>query len=937
MKNLSITARMLIVALAPAILVTCLLTLWSFVDGVREVERSEMRRARTLAESLSQASGFAVASGNTALLDEIARPTLAIPSITSVRFTDEQGRLLRQLIDDTPRHAGDDASQIARLWLRLLITSSLASIEQPIVTADLSDFDDPLFAPTASDPVVMSAPWPPEGRRLGTLHLTTDLTAAYHRQLDSASQGLTVTLLILLAAAPAAVALARSVSRPVRVVTEAMTRLERHEYIEQVPIRTGGELGELAQGVLRLSAELNSFHARLQDSARLATDDLHLALDALETRNRELDEARATAETASAFKSEFLANMSHEIRTPMNTVIGTLSTLNRSPLDSDQAEQVALINSASTSLLELIDDILDITKIETGNLRTESVPFALADVLKEVFEGTSAQAVERGIELCVVVPPPDTPDIVMGDPLRLKQVLFNLVSNAIKFAEHGHVLLDVERVSGTAANCLLNLSVVDTGIGIPVHLQSALFDAFAQADMSSTRHHGGVGLGLHICRGIVELLGGDIRLESEPGKGSRFTVSLPFKIAPSPVVHRPDDRRKPTFRYVDDYLPLLATSRLILERGGAQLTVADSSSPVPESPLPPALVAIPNRTLSAIDKRVPHDFQPPAIDGRLIALVSRTTTDIRSWLTANGFDAHVIRTPHPVELKRRLIAAYEHQDFLLAGAPKVPAQGVEIPLRQSRREASSGVTSGRARPIDVLAVDDQRMNLDLLARYFTHLDVHGHFARTDVEALGLLDARRFDMVLLDLHMPGRDGFEIVTALRGSNMPNRLTPIIALTADAYADSRERALQCGFDAVLTKPVTLEQVRVELARWMPAPAHMVSIDACAAGMLDNHEWAVGAIATYRDEVSDHVNRIRAACATDDAIALQEVAHALKGVSDVCRVTAVADAARSLEQASESGDRKRSGLLAERLVELLQMAARQCDAELERVAALA
>ena len=524
MRNLSITARMLIVALAPAVLVAALLSLWFLVERVRDVERLELRRGHALAGGLALAGEYAVATGNGALLEDISQPTLGLSSIAALRFADRRGNTLYS--GGRPAtHPEEEAGLAAHLSMRLFDLPRLREIEQEVLRTDLSLYDEPLFEsidePSGEPPRERD----PAGRRIGSLHLTIDLSAAYRRQIDSIDEALLVTLLVLLAATPAAVWLARGVSRPVRTVTAAMGRLARHDYVEALPVETGGELGELAHGVRHLSEELRSFHARLQDSARVASDDLHVALDALERRNRELDEARASAERASAFKSEFLANMSHEIRTPMNTIVGTLSTLSRSELDVDQAEQVAQIDAASANLLALIDDILDITRIETGHLRMESVPCDLEEVLEEVFLGAVRQAVERGVELRVAPLPLEAPARIVGDPLRLGQVLSNLVANAIKFTPSGHVLLEVEIGHAPAHGALdagtLHFVVSDTGIGIPEHLQSRLFAAFEQADMSTTRHHGGAGLGLHICRGLVELMAAATSGSTAPPAGAR--------------------------------------------------------------------------------------------------------------------------------------------------------------------------------------------------------------------------------------------------------------------------------------------------------------------------------------------------------------------------------------------------------------------------------
>ena len=392
--------------------------------------------------------------------------------------------------------------------------------------------------------------------------------------------------------------------------------------------------------------------------------------------------------------------MSHEIRTPMNTIVGTLSTLKRSALDDDQREQVRQIDGASGDLLALIDDILDITKIETGNLRMESVPCDLGEMLEEVFDGMAHQAVERGVELRVAPLPPDVPVWVRTDPLRLKQVLFNLLSNAIKFTVEGHVLLAVSQAAPVAGAPggphALRLVVADTGIGIPEHLQSRLFAAFAQADMSTTRRFGGAGLGLHICRGIVELAGGDIRLESVPGEGSRFEVTLPVDwTAETGERARAADSRAPlALRYQARYRPLESVDREALTLAGAVLDEAEAGKtadgeaedrervgatvPRPGSPL---LIGVPNRLLRRAVLGEPIELVLPAVPVRRLALVSRVTPDIRERLREAGFDGHVPYSPRPAGLRRHLEAALGDEAALPPRTKAGATRGSASPAR----------------------------------------------------------------------------------------------------------------------------------------------------------------------------------------------------------------------------------------------------------------
>jgi len=508
-KNWSIASRILITAFMPALLVALLLSVYFVVQRVDDIERSEMRRAVTLAEGLALASEFAVTTRNEDLLSELARSALFGPSIAKVRFIDSQGQTLANV--ESRRFAANETlreQSRLRSWISDLPLIHEVPVE--ILRTDLVESEDPLFADADASLESQQTPQ----LAIGTLILTVDLSEAHRRQLETIAQALIMVALILGVTMPFAYRLAISVSSPVHQLTRAVGRLAENDYSPLPAFEAHGELGELRASLTHLSTELQSFHGKLHSSIHSATEDLQRTLRLLESRNAELDAARRVAEQASAFKSEFLANMSHEIRTPMNTIIGTLSILNLAPLDREQHEQVAIINQASATLLSLIDDILDISRIESGNLKVELLDTDLEQLLEEIARSTSQRAIEKGIEFFISPPPVDAFARISTDPLRLKQVLVNLVCNSIKFTEAGHVLLDIQAQDVNEDGGTLLFTVSDTGIGIAKDKQAGLFSAFTQVDMSTTRHYGGSGLGLHICRELLSLMGGEITMRS---------------------------------------------------------------------------------------------------------------------------------------------------------------------------------------------------------------------------------------------------------------------------------------------------------------------------------------------------------------------------------------------------------------------------------------
>ncbi len=368
--------RLLLVAFLP-MLVALLMSLYFIVNSVLDSERSEMQRALTLAQGLARAAEFGVATNNPVILEQAAQPVLAVPSIFSVRYFSKGVGATYEVAD--PVHEHGEVSAFARFARGLFSDLPLSSVvSADIKRTNLTLYVDPLFEEADESPSGTTLP------SIGRIELDVDLSLAYQDQYDTIRRVFLYVGLVLLIALAAACQLARSVIEPVRSLTTTVRSLARNVYVRVPPVGIGGELDELARGINFLSDELQSFHARQSESIRLATLDLQSTLTLLETKNAELEQARERAETASAFKSQFVANVSHEIRTPLNAIIGTLSVMNKTGLDITQVDQFDIIRNSSNTLLYLIEDILDISKIESGNLVIESISTNLESLLAEV-------------------------------------------------------------------------------------------------------------------------------------------------------------------------------------------------------------------------------------------------------------------------------------------------------------------------------------------------------------------------------------------------------------------------------------------------------------------------------------------------------------------------------------------------------------------------
>jgi len=870
MRRLSLSRRLIAVvltAVGTGMVVSAAVSVWQqslqFIDGRREV-------LHATAQAFSAAVAAAAANRDSASAYAAIRGIGNVPNILYTEVWTAEGVPL----------------------------ATLGSAPRLVSDADL-DGSESVYALLTSQTVLVSAPIVHGGEPAGRLILIGGTEGLWGRLVGSVAITVFGGLMALIVGLAVGFRFQRGITQPLQRLLAATTKVrEQHHYDIALDASGDREVGQLIDGFNAMLSDIKERDARLEAHRR------NLERDVAD-RTRDLREARDAAEAANHAKSDFLATMSHEIRTPMNGIMVMAELLAKGEMPPRQRRCADVIVNSGQSLLAIINDILDFSKIEAGKLELEALPVDLAAQADTAISLFAERARGKGIDLAAVVDP-TTPRSIASDPVRLSQVIGNLINNALKFTEQGSVRLSIGPVAERPG--VLAITVKDTGIGIPPDKLATIFDAFAQADQSTTRQYGGTGLGLAICRKLVAAWGGDINVTSMPGQGSTFTVTVPFNGAEA-ATH---DRAWPR-------LAVESTPPLCLLDLAGEATVAAAS-----------------RYLGASGYMVDDIRGRPYGDAALICADAER-------LRKAGFDRRAERRPI-------IIAVADFGDASIDAliAEGLADAGLTRPLLRAdvegllgrivagepllaRMETTKEPTALQFPGLRVLVADDGAVNREVATAALARLGAAVHTVENGAQAIAAVRDRAFDMVLMDGSMPDIDGFAAARAIREQEQRDgrERLPIVALTAHVIGKAADAWRDAGMDDIVHKPFTLAQLGACLQRLFPewsAPGAAAIIDGTqAAGeehkgdalleadvLRELEEMAgpagVGFMRRVFGLYLDNVPRIRAeltrAVEAGEAEALARAAHALKSMSHNIGARQVAAAAEVVERlARETG----------------------------------
>lgn len=907
MKHWKIQTRIMFMALLPGVIVSLTLGVFFISDRSQDLDDLLDQRAMAMAKQLAPTCEYGVMTGNVGILQNIANNMLEERDVRAVSIYNQDVDILA--------HAGPKmmterigSAELQEHQLQLLRTESTVRVRAPVFAENLvisDQFSDQFYAEQSEQVALL-------GWAEVELSTTNTLLTRYQHLANS----LAIVVLVLFICSFLAYRISRQISVPISRLASGINELGEGHLEKRIHIDSAPEFNRMALGINSMASRMQSSEDEHQTNMEQNMRDLQETLDELEVRNSELQLGRKQAVQASQMKSQFLANVSHEIRTPLNGIIGFTDLLDRTQVTHLQADYLDTIRKSSQDLLNIINDILDLSKIDADKLIIEQTNFNLRDVIEQVLTVLAPPAYDKNLDLYYHIDT-DVPLQVRGDPLRLKQVLTNLVNNAVKFTEYGNVKVLISQINQTSQRSTLKFEVRDTGIGMSEEQIEKIFTAFSQADTSTARQFGGTGLGLIICKALIKAMHGDITVESSPGQGSSFVFhidtgtssensnsNLQLLAGYQIAVYEPHDLNRQMLASMLDEWQL--DYHLAEDQDDLLNQVAQESN----------LSAI----LLTVDRRQIHQprlqrflQQLTLIDIPIITMTNTVQHEDLQWLESQG--AHCTMS-QPIA-----------QNKLCETLRQVLLQ--ESPADEDQQDSDFELTQQRQPPC-ILAVDDNDANLKLVTALLAELGVSVCSATSGQEAIDKVAGNNIEMVFMDIQMPNMTGLEATQHIRG--LPGKAhLPIVALTAHALADEKQLLLNSGMNDYQTKPISLDQLADCVNRWTgyqpnikPKPSQSEQRDEQSVNAATSDEEAMFdavdglRLANFKQDLALDMftmllrslerdcEAVRDAWEKEDFDTLLEKVHKIHGASRYCGVPKLRSVLNAFETELKAGGRR-------------------------------
>lgn len=894
MKNWPLQNRILLLALLPGILVALVVGTFFTIERSKDLDSLLDQRAITIAKHLAPSSEYGVTTGNKGILQNIANNTLEELDVRSVTIFNQN---LTELAHSGPRmqSSRQNSYELITDQVSILHTDDSVRVKAPIYAQSLlisDEISESFFAERNTEP-----------RLIGWAEVELSKSNTRILRYQHILSALLVIFFVLVGCGYLVMQLSKSLTRPIQELLHTIKQLEKGQLDSRAHVYKVGEFDQLASGINAMANALQRSTVEYQTNLEQATRDLQETLDEMEIRNSELQTGRREALKANIMKSEFLANVSHEIRTPLNGIIGFSELLARTQLTEQQEDYLSTIYTSSDDLLKILNDILDLSKIDAGKLIIEKTDVNLRDVLEEVFARLAPQAAEKELSFNYLIYS-DVPVNIVNDPLRLRQILSNLLSNAIKFTKQGGVSARVSLINASDNHASIRFEIQDTGIGMSDEQIQKIFSAFAQGDSSTARNYGGTGLGLVISRALVEAMNGEVTVSSQDGQGSTFTFHIETELQQQPPLYLPSLSGHRVALIEGTMFNRLNTGDLLnqwqLEHDVFESFTQFINQYKQHSSIPWQAI------LFASGRKAPNNSDVIKQLGilRNLDIPIILLTDLLKHEYLEGFlklgVSHTLSQPY---LRKNL-----HR--LLSSALHIPEPTFE------QYDEPELMTS----PPLILVVDDNAANLKLVVTLLSELGLPVLSASSGQEAITLVQHNDIDLIYMDIQMPGMNGLETTRHIRELNERGNM-PIIALTAHAMADEKEDLLKAGMNDYQTKPITPDRLIKTISQWTnfqgptktfepistPLKKHnnQLFFDAELALYHANKsaDLAIDIFKLLLESMAEDIAAIMEAWEEEDIGTLLELVHKIHGASRYCGVPKLRDVLEAFESSLKSG----------------------------------